>query len=318
VSPIRFSIVIPAHRDGPSLRRCIDDCLAQDYSSFEVVVVSDRALERMPDGVIAVETKSPSDTSPAVKRDAAFPKTSGDVLAFLDDDAYPRGDWLTNAARHFDDAEVQVLGGPGITPPRSSWRERVGGAVYESPAGSGFLRYRFVPLAPRRTLDYPAYNLFVRRGALSAVGGWGTTFYGGEDTVLCLKLADSGWPVHYAPDVVVFHRRRPVLAPHLRQVANVGRHRGYFVRAFPSTSRKAHYALPALSPALLLLGVLVLRQRPRLGVSVALGAYGLVAAESLRRHSARVALTVPLVAAAHHVAYGTAFLRGLLGGGLTR
>jgi GT2 family glycosyltransferase len=318
MSSLRFSIVIPAHRNGPALRRCVEACLRQEYPNFEVVVASDRSLSQMPGEVIPVETGARSDTSPAEKRDAAFKKTSGDVLAFVDDDAYPRPDWLARAAGYFDDPDVQALGGPGVTPPGSSWPERVGGAVYESPAGSAFLRYRFLPLSPRRVTDYPAYNLFVRREALETVGGWGTAFYGGEDTVLCLKLAEAGWPVHYAPDVLVFHHRRPVLAAHLRQVANVGRHRGYFVRAFPATSRRALYALPALAPAALLLTALGLRRHRGLGLSVAATVYGLVAGESLRRHPPSVALATPFVAAAHHVAYGTAFVRGLLGGRMTR
>ena len=318
MSPLRFSIVIPAHRDGQALRRCIDACLEQEYPSFEVVVVSDRPLRSMPTGVLCIETGARSDTSPAEKRDVAFLRTTGEVLAFVDDDAYPRPDWLARAADRFEDATVQAVGGPGVTPPESSWPERVGGAVYESPAGSAFLRYRFLPQAPRRVTDYPAYNLFVRRSALEAVRGWGTGFYGGEDTVLCLKLAEAGWPIHYAPDVVVFHRRRPILTPHLRQVANVGRHRGYFVRAFPATSRRLLYALPALAPAALVLGALAVRRRPGLGLGLCATVYGLVAVESSRRHPPSVALATPFVAAAHHLAYGTAFVRGLFGGRMTR
>jgi glycosyltransferase involved in cell wall biosynthesis len=314
---VRFSVVIAAHRDGRAFRRCLDASLAQDHPDFEVVVASDQPFERLPEAVVQVATGSPTDTSPAEKRDAAFAAATGDVLAYVDDDAYPRQDWLSNAARHFRDA-VQAVGGPGLTPPDSPWAERVGGAVYESPAGSAFLRYRFVPRPARRTSDFPAYNLLVRRQALEVVGGWGTTFYGGEDTVLCLKLAELGWLVHYAPDVVVYHQRRPILRPHLRQVANVGRHRGYFVRAFPATSRKLLYALPALAPAALPLGVVFIKKQPVIGGLLVAGAYGLVALETLRRHSPSVALATPAVAAMHHVAYGSAFLRGAFGRGFSR
>jgi GT2 family glycosyltransferase len=314
-----FTIVIPLHRDGPMFRRCLEACLAQDYPDFETVVATDRPLQALPEGVRVIKTGgAAANTSPAEKRDRAFAATSSDVIAFIDDDAYPSRDWLTSAARHLADPTVKALGGPGLTPPHSSWRERVGGAVYESPAGSAQLRFRFLQRPPREVLDYPAYNLFVRRDALEAVGGWGTTLYGGEDTVLCLKLAEAGWPVHYAPDVVVFHHRRPILASHLRQVANVGRHRGYFVRAFPRTSRRMLYALPALGPIVLTLAALAGRQKPRLGVSLAFTTCGLVAAESLRRHPPSVALVVPFVTAAHHVAYGSAFIRGLLSREMSR
>jgi GT2 family glycosyltransferase len=314
---LKFSIVIPAHRDGAPLRRCIDAARSQDYSDFEVVVASDRPIPSLPEHVVQVHTGGDADTSPAEKRDAAFAVATGDVLAYLDDDAYPCSDWLSRAAQAFQDG-VQAVGGPGVTPPSSSWAERVGGAVYESPAGSAFLRYRFLPQPARRVSDYPAYNLFVRREAIEAVDGWGTTFYGGEDTVLCLKLAEAGWLVHYTPDVVVYHQRRPILRPHLRQVANVGRHRGYFVRAFPETSRRVFYTLPALAPIAVLAGALALKKQPAIGLVAAAAGYGLVALETLRRHSPSVALATPAVVVAHHLAYGTAFLRGLLGSRITR
>jgi glycosyltransferase involved in cell wall biosynthesis len=314
-----FSIVIPVHRDGPVFRHCLLSCLEQDYDGFaEVVVATDRRLEGIPANVKLVVMNSGTDTSPAEKRDAAFGVADGDVLAYLDDDAYAASDWLTQAAHRFSDPSVMAVGGPGLTPPSRTWREHVGGAVYESPAGSGHLRYRFLRAPERRVEDYPAYNFFVRRQALDAVGGWGTAFYGGEDTVLCLKLAREGWPVLYTPDVVVYHERRPIVLPHLRQVANVGRHRGFFVRAYPETSRRLLYALPALAPAALVAASLLVLRRPLLGIGVLGTGYALTAAETLRRHPLRVAAVTPAFAAVHHLAYGSAFLRGLFARRLDR
>ena len=315
---LRFSVVIPVHRDSPAFRRCVAECLDQDYDDFEVIVATDRGLIGLPSGVVVVETGSSSDTSPAEKRDAAFEAATGDVLAYVDDDAYPERDWLSTAARRLARDELKALGGPGLTPPDSPWRERVGGAVYESPLGSGPLRYRFVQAAERTVEDYPAYNLFVRRDALEAVGGWGTSFYGGEDTVLCLKLARAGWPILYAPEVVAYHRRRPILLPHVRQVANVGRHRGYFVRAYSDTSRRLIYLLPSLVPAAMVLGLGLVRRRPAFGLPLLAAGYLAVAGEARRRHPASVAAAVPFVAAAHHLAYGAAFVRGLLSRKLDR
>lgn len=319
MSGLGFSIVIPVHRDGPAFRDCVAGCLAQDHDGLaELLVVSDRPLADLPEGVRLVQTGSDSDTSPAEKRDRAYAEARGDVLAYVDDDARPAPDWLSTAARRFEGPTVHALGGPGLTPPGSPWRERVGGAVYESPAGSGQLRFRFAQAPERVVEDYPAYNFFVRREALEAVGGWGTTFYGGEDTVLCLKLARAGYPTLYAPEVVVYHRRRPILRPHLRQVANVGRHRGYFVRAYPETSRRLLYALPALAPVGLAGAAILVHRRPLLGAGLVAAGYAAVALETVRRHPPSVALATPAVTVAHHLAYGTAFVRGFLSRGLER
>ena len=313
-----FSILIPLHREGPDFRRCLEACQALEWNDFEVIVVSDVPVADLPPSVVSIVTGAEGDTSPAEKRDRGFEHARGEVVAYLDDDAFPAPPWLTAAAAHFSDQAVAAVGGPGVTPLDSPWREQVGGSVYESPLGSGPLRHRFWPLAARYVDDFPAFNLMVRREALETVGGWGTTFYGGEDTILCLKLAATGKRVLYAPDVVVFHRRRPILRPHLRQIANVGRHRGYFMRRYPDNSRRLLYFLPALVPIVLCLAVVAAWYRPVAVGLVALAGYLVVVIEAARRDPLRVALAMPFVLVAHHLAYGLAFARGSLGRPLTR
>lgn len=313
-----FSIIIPLHRDGPQFRLCLERCLALDYDRYEIIVVTDRPVAGVPAPARMVLTGSPADTGPGKKRDLAAAHARGDVLAFLDDDAFPARDWLSRAAAALRRAgpDVAAVGGPGLTPPASSLAERLGGAFYESLFGSGGYRYRFVRATPRLVDDYPAYNLLVRAGAFRAAGGYGNGFYGGEDTVLCLKLCNAGYRILYDPDVVVYHHRRPVLRRHLRQVGNVGLHRGHFFKAFPETSRRASYLLPSLFSALvgaaLCAAVTERRARPLLLVTAAAG-YAAIAADGVRR-GAEPAITaaLPLVVAASHVTYGVMFVRGLL------
>ena len=168
-----MSIIVPLHRPTPAFRRCIDVLLALPGDRHEILVVSDEPAEGLPDAVRNIVTGSPTDTSPAEKRDAALAEVSGEICAFIDDDAYPAGDWVDKALARFEDPGVDAVGGPGITPPGSPLRERAGGAFYESRFGSGSLRHRFVAEGPvRDTDDWPAYNFFVRTGALREVGGW--------------------------------------------------------------------------------------------------------------------------------------------------
>jgi glycosyltransferase involved in cell wall biosynthesis len=319
----RVSVIVPLHRDTPAFRRCLAAVRALPGDRHELVVVSDRPVDDLPADVRLVVTGAESDTSPAEKRDAAFTVASGDVLAFLDDDAYPAVDWLDRALARLEDPTVAAVGGPGVTPPGSSFRERAGGAFYESPFGSGGLRLRFRPLGGVRTVDdWPAYNLLVRREALEAVGGWASSFYGGEDTKLCLALRDAGYTIVYDPAVLVYHHRRPIFAAHLRQVGNVGRHRGHFVRRFQGTSARPTYFLP---PGALLLGLAALpwtlgrprRRRAALigGVALAAAVAGAAAAEG---EDSTVAAVVPFVVLASHVVYGAQFLRGLVTPTLSR
>jgi len=269
--------------------------------------------------VVAVLTGADGDTSPAEKRDAGLEHATGEAIAYLDDDAEPAPDWLTVAERAFANPAVGAIGGPGVTPPSQGWRAQTGGAVYESVLGSGPLQYRFSPGAPRTVDDYPAYNLIVRTEVVRRAGGWASTFYGGEDTRFCEALADQGVRVHYVPDLLVLHHRRTIFRAHMRQVGNVGRHRGYFARVFPATSRRPVYFAPVAAalagPVVAVWALTRLPRRLRLP-AVAL-TYGALAAASPRR-GLRVRLAFPFALAAHHLAYGLSFLAGLFTGRMDR
>jgi glycosyltransferase involved in cell wall biosynthesis len=308
-------VIIPLHRDNPGFRDCLAGCIALNHPSFEVIVVSDVEVV-VPAGVKMVLSQASRDTGPGEKRDIGMHAAIGDYFAFIDDDAFPKADWLTQAARLFEDAAVGAVAGPGVTPSGSSWAARAGGAFYESWLGSGPYRYRFRPARQRDVDDYPAYNLFVRRAAAEHVNGWRTGFYGGEDTVICLALVEAGWRIVYDPHVVVFHQRRPVLRRHLAQIGNVGLHRGYFVKAYPQTSLRPSYFLPTIGTIALagLTATALFSGRARALLGAAMGVYfaGGVALGLAERDEPSVALALPGVALVSHVVYGVQFVRGLL------
>jgi GT2 family glycosyltransferase len=270
----------------------------------------------VPSAVKLVLSHANRDTGPGEKRDIGMHAAGSDYFAFIDDDAVPRSDWLTQAAHLFQETSVGAVAGPGVTPPGSSWAARAGGAFYASWLGSGPYRFRFRPGKRRDVDDYPAYNLIVRRSAAEHVKGWGTGFYGGEDTVICLALVEAGWRIVYDPEVVVFHQRRPVLRRHLAQVGNVGLHRGYFVKAYPQTSLRPSYFLPTLGTIALagLTLTALFSGTARAVLAVLLAAYfiGGFLFGLAERNQPSIALALPGIALASHVVYGIQFVRGLL------
>jgi hypothetical protein len=314
----QVSVIVPLHRRTPAFEECVGRAVAVAAGRHQVLVVSDRDPGALPEDATPILTGSARDTSPAEKRDAALAHASGEICAFLDDDAYPRDDWIDRAlARFAADSGIAGVGGPGVTPPGSGWRERASGAFYESPLGSGRLRFRFVPLGGVREVDdLPAYNLFIRTEALRAIGGWQSRFYGGEDTKTCLELVQAGYRLVYDPEVVVYHHRRPILGPHLRQVGNVGRHRGYFARVLPETSRKPFYFAPTIAVALAIAAVPAAarsRRVRRLGALGTAAAWAKLSRDAAREgHGLAVAAVLPGVIAASHGIYGVQFARGLV------
>ena len=82
---------------------------------------------------------------------------------------------------------------------------------------------------------------------MKTIGGFDTNFWPGEDTKICLEIINKlGKKIIYDPQVLVFHHRRPLFIPHLKQVASYALHRGYFVKRYPQTSFKVSYFLPSL------------------------------------------------------------------------
>jgi hypothetical protein len=314
-------VIVALHRLTPEATQCLDGVVGLGDSRAELIVVCDRRPAGLPAEARVVETGSATDTSPAEKRDAALASTDAPICAFIDDDAYPAPDWLGRALTRFSaDPGLSALGGPGVTPPGSSFRRRLAGAFYESRFGSGSLRNRFVACAPAGDVDdWPAYNFFVRTDALRAVGGWGSRYYGGEDTKLCLALRDAGHRIEYDPDVLVYHHRRPVFRALMRQTANVGRRRGSFVRRYPGTSRRVVYFAPsaALLAAPLVLAAAVHSRRRRALLAGAVVGWAAISAVA-RVDGARTdeALGLPAALVAGHAAYGWAFLGGLFVPGL--
>jgi cellulose synthase/poly-beta-1,6-N-acetylglucosamine synthase-like glycosyltransferase len=218
----------------------------QSYRNFEVLLVCDKKVYlpiSYDHRIKFIYTKANHTTSPAEKRDFALRYAKGTFCAFIDDDAYPDRNWLKRAVVHFKDPNIIAVGGPGVTPQTDRFWQKIGGYIIESYLCSGGIQLRFYPGKMCFVEDYPAYNLIVRTSVLKKVGGYGSTYYGGEDTLLCLKIIKYG-KILYDPKVVVFHHRRSFPISHLKQIKGVAIHRGYFFKAYPETSRLPFYLLP--------------------------------------------------------------------------
>jgi hypothetical protein len=120
----------------------------------------------------------------------------------------------------------------------------------------------------------------------------------------------------YAPDVVVYHHRRPLFSGHLKQVRSYALHRGYFVKRFPETSLRPSYFLPTLLVAGLLggavLSMLIPSLAPLYGVGVALYLLAAFASAAMVSSGVRLTILVALGIIATHFVYGIWFVFGLL------
>lgn len=309
----RVSVIIPLKEDNDYICETLYHVRQLDYPDYEVLVLPDEPAN-WGDAVSVIPT---GPKGPAAKRDMALEYVTGDILAFLDDDAYPARDWLTNAVKHFEDPCIAAVGGPAVTPESDSPLQKASGYVYASLLGGGSYSYRYTPQVLRQVDDYPTCNLLVRRADFEAVGGFDTDFWPGEDTKLCLDLTQGlGKRIVYAPDVLAYHHRRSLFGPHLRQVRSYALHRGYFAKRFPATSFRVSYFMPTLLVFGLLGGIVLSVFIPFLWLFYGLGVglYLFAASVSAALACRLIALILPVAAGivATHIVYGVWFPIGLL------
>jgi cellulose synthase/poly-beta-1,6-N-acetylglucosamine synthase-like glycosyltransferase len=245
---MRFSIVIPARVLTPTLKNTLFKISELEYSDYETIVVLDFEdhldVSLFPNVRFVVSGVK----SPGEKRNIGVSEASGEFIAFLDDDAYPDKDWLTNASKLFiENPEFIGICGPSITPVESEFLQQVSGLIFESFLVSGPTRFRHTQSKPRFVDDYPSVNLIVRKFCLDEIGGFDTNFWPGEDTKLCRDLVlKFKKKLFYSPDLLVHHFRRTVFHPHLIQISRYAFHRGLFLKLFPENSFKITYFIPSM------------------------------------------------------------------------
>lgn len=312
-SPPLVSIVIAYPAPTEYLTECIAGIRTQTCSNYEIILLPDEASGRLwPAPIREIATGR---LRPADKRNIGIRHAKGAVVAFLDDDTIPLEQWLEHAMVYFSDETVAAVGGPASTPPTDGLMAKMSGRVFAHPLVSGSYRYRYTPNRVREIDDFPSCNLLVRTDALQAAGGFRTDFWPGEDTYLCMEIVHRlGKRIFYDPRVHVWHHRRRLFLPHLRQVGRYALHRGYFARRFPATSRRVAYFVPSLFVTGVLFGAVAAGFIPalRLPYAATLIAYGVcVIGSSFSRHPLPWALTALGIAATHAV-YGVRFLMGFM------
>lgn len=213
------SVIVPMDRPGADALRAVASVLAQGERLEELIVVAGSRVELPPDPRIRLVVVE--DRNPAVRRNRAAAEARGAYLAFIDDDATARADWLERAASFLDENRgVLAVGGPDPAPFGSTFAELVSDTLLAARfIGSGVAAHEsrkgvFHVTSPH---DVALVNLVVRRSAFEAAGGFDPSIgYIGEDTALVEALMKQGRVV-YHDAVVVFHKRRAFPIAYIRQ-----------------------------------------------------------------------------------------------------
>jgi glycosyltransferase involved in cell wall biosynthesis len=305
------SIIIPCKNIDDYTRECIEYCRRLAYPNFEIILLPDYSTEVI-EGVIIVATEP---VPPGVKRNIGVKNSNGEFCAFIDNDAYPRSDWLSNALKFFEDKEVGGVGGPGLTPKSDVFMQKAGGYVMSS-FMVGNLASRYKTKTCFESDDIHSCNFISPKAVVEAAGGWNEKYWPGEDTLMCLAIKKLGKKLIESSDVVVYHHRRSLFKPHLKQVSRFGEHRGFFVKKFPENSVKLTYFFPSFLLLSFVAGLLISLFFPFFTYVLLVFVVGYLVssliASAIQVQSLKILIPVWLGIIVTHIIYGSFFLSGLI------
>jgi GT2 family glycosyltransferase len=200
----RISVVVPTYRRPDLLERCLGALLRQTLPArdYEIVVCDDGPSEAARDvvrrlsagvGGPTVRYVPVTDTQgPAGARNAGWRQARADIIAFTDDDTVPDPAWLAAGLAALA-PEVDALSGRIVMP------------LPDNPTDYELDASRL------QDAEFATANVFVRRHALEAVGGFDPRFTLAwrEDSDLHFSLLEHGFRIVRAPQAIVVHPVRP-------------------------------------------------------------------------------------------------------------
>ncbi len=214
-----ITVVICAYNAEATLDECLRHTCALNYPELEVLVVDDGST----DGTAEIAACHPRarllripHVGLAAARNAGLEAATGELVAYLDSDAYPSPEWPYYLALGMDSPAVGGVGGPNVPPGNAA-----PGAHRVASAPGGPVH---VLLSDDRAEHVPGCNMAFWKEVLVEAGGFDPVFTSaGDDVDVCWRVADRGWDIAFHPVAQVWHHRRSGLRPYLRQQLGYGR-----------------------------------------------------------------------------------------------
>lgn len=214
-----ISVVVCAHNEAQWIDECLRHTCALDYPRLEIIVVDDGST----DGTAELASAHPRaklvsipHSGLSAARNVGMEVAQGELIAYLDADAYPSAEWPYFLALALDGPKVGGVGGPNVPPPGDGLGAQ---KVKQAPGGPVH-----VLLADDRAEHVPGCNMAFWKEVLVEVGGFDPVYRAaGDDVDLCWRVLERGWDLGFHPAALVWHHRRTNLRRYLRQQRGYGR-----------------------------------------------------------------------------------------------
>jgi GT2 family glycosyltransferase len=159
-------------------------------------------------------------------RNVGLGVATGEIVAYIDDDAFPDEHWLKYIAAKFQDTDCAGVGGPNIAPPGDG---KIADCVANAPGGP-----MHVLISDHEAEHIPGCNMAFRKDCLKAIGGFDPHFKSaGDDVDLCWRIQHRGMWLAFSPAAKIWHRRRNSVRAYWRQQIGYGKAEALLERKWP-------------------------------------------------------------------------------------
>ncbi len=224
----RISVVVCTYNGSRTLRECLTGLGELDYPDYEIIVVDDGSRDRSAAiacefGVRIISTEN---RGLSAARNIGMQAATGEIVAYIDDDAYPGPHWLTYLASIFNRRDHAAVGGPNLAPPGDG---HIAESVVNAPGGPVH-----VLVSDAEAEHIPGCNMAFRKSCLEAVGGFDEQFRtAGDDVDICWRIREKGWSIGFHPAALVWHHRRNSLRAYWKQQQGYGKAEALLERKWP-------------------------------------------------------------------------------------
>ena len=205
------SIVVCTLNRGEQLERCLKSLMELNYPNTEILVIDNGSTNVVtPEINYRFTTRFFQQPIQGLSyaRNLGLHHSKGEVVAFIDDDAFAQFDWVRNAIRHFENAKVACVTGR-IVPVDSAGKPLVE-QKRTFPNSEERFFFDIKNFNPIKASAGTGSNFLIRRNILlqyrfSELLGSGVPVGGAEEQLLFFQIIDSGWTIVFEPDAIVYH-----------------------------------------------------------------------------------------------------------------
>jgi glycosyltransferase involved in cell wall biosynthesis len=213
-----ISVVVCSYNGARTIRDTLEGLRELAYPNYEVIVVNDGSTDATP--IIAAEYDfrliNTENRGLSNARNTGWQAARGEIVAYIDDDAYPDPHWLHYLSFTLMHTDYVGVGGPNIAPPGDG---PIADCVANAPGGPVH-----VLLSDTEAEHIPGCNMAFRRGTLADIGGFDPRYRtAGDDVDVCWRLQAQGGKIGFHAAAMNWHHRRNSVKTYWKQQQGYGK-----------------------------------------------------------------------------------------------